>query len=103
MSKDAPSGVVTPANGSTLNNQSYGTTPLVFRLSIGRSSWMVKYRTGYGKPGAGAQTGPETLNAAPAGSGATTVALPVSGSRTPTPLPATYAMRPWVSAPSSGE
>src|SRR5690348_13488330 len=44
--------------------------------------------------GAGPHTGPPTLKA-PGGSGATIVPLPVAGSRTPTPLSVTYAMRPW--------
>src|ERR1700674_5612346 len=82
---EAASGAIEPVNGSTRKSQSYGTTPLVVRCSAGRSSWTVKYRTGYCKPGAGPQTGPATLNAAPAGNAATTADFPVAGSSTPTP------------------
>src|SRR5689334_20226093 len=49
--------------------------------------------TGWVAFGAGPQTGPATLKA-PGGSGDTMVALPVAGSRTPTPWLVTYATRP---------
>src|SRR5690348_5173120 len=54
-------------------------------------------------PGAGAQTGPATRKAAPAGSGATIVEAPVAGSSTPTPLVETKAIRPPVAPPVTGE
>src|SRR5476651_2659423 len=90
----AAMGSIAPVNGSTRNSQSYGTTPDVVRCSAGRSSWIVKYSTGYATPGAGPQTGPATRKAPPAGSGARIVALPVAGSSTPTPWSATYAINP---------
>src|SRR5438094_281047 len=77
-SGDADSGSMTPANGSTRKSQSYGITPADVRRSAGRSSWMVKYSTGYERPGAGPHTGPEARKAPPAGSGATKVDLPVA-------------------------
>src|SRR6185312_8623871 len=55
------------------------------------------------EPGAGAQTGPAVRKAAPAGSGATIVELPVVGSRTPTPLVEMKAIRPPVAPPVIGE
>src|ERR1700686_5646671 len=96
-------GWMVPVNGSTRKSQSYGTTPGVVRRSAGRSSWIVKYSTGYATPGADPQTGPATRKAAPAGIGATMVDLPVTGSSTPTPWSATYPINPWVRAPVSGD
>ena len=59
--------------------------------------------TGYDTPAADPQTGPAILNAPPAGSGATATDLPVSGSITPMLWLEAYAMRPPVSAPTTGE
>src|SRR6266700_7080447 len=59
--------------------------------------------TGYATPGAGPQTGPATLNAPAPGRGATGVDFPVVGSITPTFPPPTYAIKPCVSAPATGD
>src|ERR1700693_2956849 len=100
---EAAIGSSAPVNGSRRKSQSYGTTPAVVRRSAGRSSWIVKYSTGYATPGADPQTGPATRKAAPAGIGATMGALPVAGPSTPTPWSARYPINPWVRAPVSGD
>src|SRR5260370_14870578 len=76
-----------PGKGWARKSQSYGITPAgVVRRSAGLSSWIVKYRTGYSTPGAGAHTGPDARKVPPAGRGTTKVDLPEAGSSPPTPL-----------------
>src|SRR5260370_13820854 len=91
-----------PLNGSARKSQSYGTTPVVVRRSAGRSSWIVKYRTGYESPGAGAQTGPEARKAPTAAKSRASTDFPLAVAINPNPRPPRKAKKPPSRTPRAG-